>query len=89
MARDEGTASFPELMVGVGGAPVSPPAVPVISTPPGRLDRTSAPKPPPVPASAQLLLGADKRHPVFSVYHDEDNQQLLVYYSLEILEIGP
>lgn len=42
-----------------------------------------------MPASAQLLLGADKRHPVFSVYHDEDNQQLLVYYSLEILEIVP
>jgi len=25
-----------------------------------------------------LILGADKRHPVLSVYHDEDHDQFLV-----------
>ena len=48
------------------------------------------PKPePPCPPSGQLILGADKRHPVLSVYHDEDHDQFLVYHGFEIIEIVP
>ena len=39
--------------------------------------------------TGQLILGIDKRNPLFTVfYHDEDDQeQLHVYYGLELLEI--
>ena len=39
--------------------------------------------------TGQLILGTDKRNPLFTVYHqDEDDQeQLHVYYGLELLEI--
>ena len=37
--------------------------------------------------SATLILGTDKRNPVFTVYEDETGQRLLVFYGLELLEI--
>jgi hypothetical protein len=42
----------------------------------------------PAPAD-QLILGADKRNPLLSVYHDQEHRQLLVYYGFEIIEIVP
>jgi hypothetical protein len=39
--------------------------------------------------SGQLILGTDKRNPLFTVYvqEEEDEEQLHVYYGLELLEI--
>jgi hypothetical protein len=39
--------------------------------------------------TGQLILGTDKRNPVFTVYYqgEEDQEQLHVYYGLELLEI--
>jgi hypothetical protein len=39
--------------------------------------------------TGQLILGTDKRNPLFTVYHqeEEDQEQLHVYYGLELLEI--
>jgi hypothetical protein len=36
-----------------------------------------------------LILGADQRNPLLTVYHDEERQQLRVYYGFEIIEIVP
>ena len=37
--------------------------------------------------TGQLILGTDKRNPLFLVYADEDQEQLHVYYGLELLEV--
>ena len=40
--------------------------------------------------TGQLILGTDKRNPLFTVYgweEDEDEEQLHVYYGLELLEV--
>jgi len=37
--------------------------------------------------TGQLLLGTDKRNPLFTIYLDESKQRLLVYYGLELLEV--
>ena len=37
--------------------------------------------------TGQLILGTDKRNPLFTVYADEDQEQLHVYYGLELLEV--
>ena len=39
------------------------------------------------PPSGQLLLGTDKRNPVFAVYKDDSGQRLLVFYGFELIEI--
>ena len=42
--------------------------------------------------TGQLILGTDKRNPLFTVYaweEDEDEEQLHVYYGLELLEVVP
>lgn len=39
------------------------------------------------PPSGQLLLGTDKRNPVFAVYLDDLGERLLDYYGFEIIEI--
>ena len=52
----------------------------------------TAPKPKPdlgEPPMGQMILGLDKRNPLFTVYHDESGNPLLVYYGFEILEIVP
>ena len=36
-----------------------------------------------------MILGADKRNPLLSVYHDEDQAQFLIYYGFEIIELVP
>jgi len=41
------------------------------------------------PASSQLILGIDKRNPLFALYEDFDQEQLHVYYGFELLEIVP
>jgi hypothetical protein len=41
------------------------------------------------PSSSQLILGVDKRNPLFAVYEDSDQEQLHVYYGFELLEIVP
>ena len=40
-----------------------------------------------MPPSGQLILGTDKRNPVFAVYGDVSGQRLLVYYGFELIEI--
>lgn len=37
--------------------------------------------------TGQLILGTDKHNPLFTVYAEEDQQQLHVYYGLELLEV--
>ena len=39
------------------------------------------------PLTGQLLLGTDRRNPVFAIYEDQSGQRLLVFYGFEILEI--
>jgi hypothetical protein len=39
------------------------------------------------PPSGQLLLGTDKRNPVFAVYQDDSGERLLVFYGFELIEI--
>lgn len=41
------------------------------------------------PCSSQLILGIDRRNPLFAVYQDSDQEQLHVYYGFELLEIVP
>lgn len=41
------------------------------------------------PCSSQLILGIDKRNPLFAVYQDPERQQLHVYYGFELLDIVP
>ena len=72
--------------------PLVAPTEPVISIQAAASDRHSAPKPArsaPLPPSGQLILAADKRNPLLSVYHDGERQQLRVYYGFEIIEIVP
>jgi hypothetical protein len=52
--------------------PIAPPQIdPALQTPP----------------TGQLLLGTDKRNPVFTVYRDDSGERLLVYYGFELIEI--
>jgi len=37
--------------------------------------------------TGQLILGTDKRNPLFTVYAEEEEEQLHVYYGLELLEV--
>ncbi len=39
------------------------------------------------PPTGQLILGTDKRNPVFAVYEDESGERLLVSYGFELLGI--
>ncbi len=41
----------------------------------------------PTPPTGQLLLGTDKRNPVFTVYRDDSEDRLLVFYGFELIEI--
>lgn len=38
------------------------------------------------PRTSQLILGADRRNPVFSVYRDTDREELQVYFGFELIE---
>ena len=91
MPDDESSDLFPELVAAVP-PPLMAPTEPVISIQAAASDRHSASKPArsaPLPPSGQLILGADKRNPLLTVYHDGEHQQLLVYYGFEIIEIVP
>ena len=41
------------------------------------------------PSSSQLILGTDKRNPLFTVYQEREHKQLHVYYGLELMEKVP
>src|SRR4249919_3847133 len=41
------------------------------------------------PCSSQLILGIDRRNPLFAVYQDLEKEQLHVYYGFELLEVVP
>lgn len=66
-----------------------------VAEPGGATTAPSSTKPPPsqtdssrvTPPSGQLILGTDKRNPVFAVYEDESGQRLLVFYGFELIEI--
>ena len=36
------------------------------------------------PPTGQLILGIDKRNPVFAVYEDDSGERLLVFYGFEL-----
>ena len=42
-----------------------------------------------MPCSAQLILGTDKRNPLFTVYRDSRREKVLVYYGFELMEVLP
>ena len=63
--------------------PEPPPVTPPPPPPPG--DARESPTPP----TGQLILGADKRNPVFTVYADDSDERLHVFYGFEIIEIVP
>ena len=91
MPEDENSDLFPKLVAAVP-PPLVAPTEPVTSIQAAALDRHSASKPArsaPLPSSGQLILGADQRNPLLTVYHDEEHQQLRVYYGFEIIEIVP
>jgi len=81
MASLDSDSLFPELIP-------DPPPLPSPSVGP----KASSLKPkeePPCPPSGQLILGANKRNPMLSVYHDEGHDQFLIYHGFEIIEIVP
>ena len=60
----------------------APEAPPIVSTPAGPADPQLE-----APPTRQLILGTDKRNPVFTVYEDDSGERLLVFYGFELLEI--
>jgi hypothetical protein len=57
---------------------------------PLQADPTALPRGEPAlqtPPTGQLLLGTDKRNPVFAVYQDDSGERLLVFYGFELIEI--
>src|SRR5258708_5339860 len=74
----------------------APEPTPIVSTPSPqaelRLEADPIAPPPADPAlqtppTGQLLLGTDKRNPVFAVYQDDSGDRLLVFYGFELIEI--
>jgi hypothetical protein len=64
--------SSPQAELPLEADPIAPPpSDPALQTPP----------------TGQLLLGTDKRNPVFAVYQDDSGQRLLVFYGFELIEI--
>lgn len=57
-------------------------AAPNIATPSSKTDPSEV-----MPPSGQLILGTDKRNPVFTVYEDESGQRLSVFYGFERIEV--
>jgi hypothetical protein len=41
------------------------------------------------PCSQQMILGTDKRNPVISIYEDDPQTSLHVYYGFELMEVVP
>ena len=39
------------------------------------------------PPTGQLILGTDKRNPVFALYEDDSGERLIVFYGYSIIEI--
>jgi len=79
MPDDKTTDLFPRLVAAVP-APLVAPTESVISIQAATSDRQLASKPArsaPLPSSGQLILGADQRNPLLTVYHAEEHQQLL------------
>ena len=62
-------------------APITPMASPPVEL---QLQAEAALETPP---TGQLLLGTDKRNPVFAVYEDDAGERLLVFYGFELIEI--
>ena len=87
MPDDESSDLFPWLVAEAPPTLVAP-TEPVISIQAAASDCHSAPRSArsaPLPPSGQLILGADQRNPLLTVYHDGEHQQLLVYYGFEII----
>ena len=75
---------MPEAPV-LSATPDPAPITPIASPPVGlQLQAEPALETPP---TGQLLLGTDKRNPVFAVYEDDSGERLLVFYGFELLEI--
>lgn len=67
-----GSNPSPQAELPLETHPIAPPqADPALQTPP----------------TGQLLLGTDKRNPVFAVYEDDSGERLLVFYGFELIEI--
>jgi hypothetical protein len=80
-----------EPTLAVAPEPTSAPAIPPLpGEPQGQAEPIAPPQADPAlqtPPSGQLLLGTDKRNPIFSVYEDATGERLLVFYGFEIIEI--
>jgi hypothetical protein len=79
----------PILATAPGPTPASP-NPPPSGEPQVQADRIAPPPDDPAlqkPPTGQLLLGTDKRNPVFAVYEDESGERLLVFYGFELIEI--
>lgn len=70
------------------------PSTEILTNFPQPIPLTSSPTPGPnadrrlqEPPTGQLILGTDKRNPVFAVYEDDSGERLLVFYGFEIIEI--
>ncbi len=75
---------MPEALV-LSATPDPAPITPIAS-PPVELQRQAEPTLG-TPPTGQLLLGTDKRNPVFAVYADDSGERLLVFYGFELMEI--
>ncbi len=78
---DDGSSDLFPGLVAEAPPPLVAPTEPVISIQAAASDRHSASRPAhsaPLPPSGQLILGADQRNPLLTVYHDGEHQQLLV-----------
>ena len=91
MPDAETAGLFPGRVAAVPPTLVAP-TEPMISIQTAASDRHSASKPArsaPLPPSGHLILGADQHNPRLTVYHDEERQQLRVYYGFKIIKIVP
>ena len=76
MPENESSDLFPGLVAAVP-PPLVAPTEPVISIQAAASDRHSASKPArsaPLRPSGHLILGADQRNTLLTVYHDEEHQ---------------
>jgi hypothetical protein len=85
---------MPEAPIPSAAPAPEPTPIAPISSPQAELPMEADPIAPPpadpalrTPPTGQLLLGTDKRNPVFAVYQDDSGERLLVFYGFEIIEI--
>ena len=79
--------STPSVSPAQSTVPAPAPLTPVHPLAPEPAPLPKADPNPQEPIRGQLILGADKHSPVFTIYMDESGKSLSVYYGFELLEI--